>query len=101
MNVGQTIFEQLKAIDKMAIWAWGSKNFLSGKVDGEHEGLMFSVTNCPKAKRGAKVQILLDEAMDLYIVRVIRVFKGQLKIDNELDQVYAEDLVQVIDGFVG
>lgn len=101
MNVGQVIFEQLKAMDKMAIWAWGSKDFLTGKVDGQHEGLMFSVTNCPKAKRGAKVQILLDEAQDLYNVRVIRVYRGQLKIDNELEGVYVEDLISVIDGMVG
>lgn len=100
MEVGQVIFEQIKAIDKMALWAWGSKDFYGGKLMGEQEGLKFKISNCPKAKRGSWVMILLNGS-DLYDITVYRIYKGEYKVDNEANDIYAEDLVRVIDNMVG
>lgn len=100
MEIGKTILNQIKSVDRMALMAWGSKNYLGGKVWNGKEGVQFSVSG-PNAKRGSKISVVYDEVNDLYDVYIWRSYRGELKIDNNAKGVYCDMLVEIIDEFVG
>ena len=94
MNTAQIILSQIKAIDPMATWAWGAKEFVNtGK------GLRFKTSGMTPWK--GYVHVIYNEGSDLYSVEFSRVRKHQVKVDQVVDDVYAEDLVSIIDQFVG
>lgn len=100
MNVAQTIIDQIKAMDRMALMAWGARGFVGGKVDGDNDGVMFKV-NGTKTKRGSKIMVVLNEGKDLYEVKLFHIYKMTVKYDATETDVYAEDLVEIIDSMVG
>jgi hypothetical protein len=99
MEVANTILQQIKALDFWALGAWGAKDYIGGKVDGKHEGVKFRV-NGSKTKRGSWLMITLN-AWDTYDIKVYRIVKADVKYDHEIEGIYAEDLVRIIDGIVG
>jgi hypothetical protein len=94
MNVAQTIMSQLKAIDPMALFAWGAKDFVNTGT-----GLQFKTTGMTPYK--GYVQITLDEGKDLYVIKFFKIRKLEVKVDKTVEDVYAEDMVAIIDSFVG
>lgn len=94
MIVAKTILEQIKCIDRWALGAWGAKNML-----GFSNGLSFKTSGAVKWK--GTVTVTLDESKDLYIVKFTRVRKLEVIVDKIVEEVFAEDLVNVIDSKVG
>lgn len=94
MNIAQTILEQIKTIDRMALYAWGAKDFVN-----MGDGLKFKTSGMTPWK--GQVYIKYNYGRDLYEIQFFRVRKAEIKVDKVLEDVYAEDLVCVIDSFVG
>ena len=98
MSVAQTILTQIKATDPIALAAWGAKD-----LTNTGKGLRFKTSGMTPWK--GHVNIILDEGKDLYEVHFLRVRKVKgiptVKIDKSVTEVYCDQLVEVIDSFVG
>jgi len=94
MNVAQTILEQIKGMDKWALGAWGAKNL----VATSNGGLRFKTSGMVKWKGFVSIEL---NASDLYDVTFQRVRKHEVITDKEVNGVFFDQLVGVIDGKVG
>jgi hypothetical protein len=94
MNVAQTILSQIKTLDPMALPAWGAKDLMD-----MGNGLKFKTSGMTPYK--GHVYVRYNEGADLYDVSFYRIRKLELKMDKVVEDVYAQDLVSVIDNFVG
>ena len=94
MNIAQTIFAQIKAIDPMAIFAWGAKDLVN-----MGDGLKFKTSGLTRYK--GYVYVKYNSGKDLYEVQFFRLRKLEVKYDEIVKDVYAEDLVSIIDRVVG
>jgi hypothetical protein len=93
MTVASTILSQIKALDPSAMWAWGAKDFVNtGK------GLQFRVGGMAKFK--GLVHIRYNEGADLYEIDFIKIKKGLPVVVKTVDDVYVEDMINVIDATV-
>lgn len=92
MNIAKTILEQIRAIDGRAMWAWGAKDIVNTGA-----GLQFKVGGLAKFKGHIHIKL---NASDLYDIEFYKIRKGDIKVTNKFDDVYAEDLVNVIDSVV-
>lgn len=94
MNTAQIILSQINTLDPRAMFAWGAKG-----LTNTGDGLTFKTSGMTPWK--GYVSIKYDEGKDLYQIEFVRVRNFERKLDKVVDDVYAEDLVQIIDGFVG
>ena len=94
MNTAQTILSQIKTIDAWALSAWGAKDFVVME-----DGLKFKTSGMTPWK--GHVYVKYNPVPDLYEVQFFRLRKSQVKMDKVVEDVYAFDLVSVIDKFVG
>lgn len=94
MNTAQTILSQIRALDFRALMAWGAKDFVN-----MGDGLKFRTSGLTPWK--GQVYIKYNYGTDLYEIQFFRVRKAEVKMDKVLEDVYAEDLVRLIDEFVG
>jgi hypothetical protein len=94
MNVATIIRDQIKAIDFWAFGAWGAKNLAN-----VGNGLSFKTSGSVRWK--GTVTVILDEAKDLYVVKFTRLRKLNVVVDKVVENVFVEDLVNVIDAQVG
>lgn len=94
MTKGKTILDQLIAMDKMAVWAWGSHKFIVIE-----NGLQFKVQG-PKTKKGAYIEIKVN-GRDLYDVKLKRNVKKAIKVDSDVNDIFVDQLIDVIDHMVG
>lgn len=93
-TVAKTILSQLRIIDPIALFAWGAKDFTdTGK------GLQFKTSGMTPYK--GFVRINYNEGQDLYEIEFFRIRKLEVKVDKTVTEVYAEDMVGIIDSFVG
>ena len=74
--------------------AWGAKNLVA-----KNDGLQFKTSGMVKWK--GIVQVLYDEALDLYNLEFGRIRKYEYKVDKKIEGVYVDQLVELIDGQVG
>lgn len=102
MYVSKQILDQINAIDPMALYAWGVRNISVGKVDGRNEGIILHGVKGSKTKGKTSIMVILDEALDLYTVKMHRYKRyAEIELVREIPGVYAEDLVKTIDELVG
>lgn len=94
MNTAQIIVSQIRAIDPMALMAWGARDLVN-----MGNGVKFKTSGMTPWK--GWVYVRYNEGRDLYEIDFFRLRKAEIKMDCTLDDVYAEDLVRVIDDFVG
>lgn len=94
MTIAKTILQQIKAIDPMAMMAWGAKDMVALP-----NGLRFKSSGMVKWK--GLVSVKYDEGQDLYNLEFGRIRKYEYKIDKNIDGVYADQLVELIDSVVG
>lgn len=94
MDTAQIILSQIKALDPMALFAWGAKNLVN-----KGDGLQFKTSGMTPYK--GQVYIKYNEGKDLYEIQFFRVIKSSVKMVKVVEDVYAEDLVGIIDRFVG
>lgn len=94
MSIAQTIRQQINAIDRSAFFAWGVKEMVANT-----NGLQFKSTGMCRWK--GWVDVKYNEGTDLYDIDFFRIRAGILKMDRKVADVFAEDLVSVIDSQVG
>jgi hypothetical protein len=94
MNIATIIRDQIRAIDRFALGAWGAKDLVAMK-----DGLKFKTSGMVKWK--GYVYVKYNEGMDLYDVIFARIRKMEWVEDEKVEGVYAEDLVRIIDARVG
>ena len=94
MSIAQTIRQQINSIDRSAFFAWGVKEMIANT-----NGLQFKSTGMAKWK--GWVDVKYNEGTDLYDIDFFRIRAGKLIMDRKATDVFAEDLVRVIDGQVG
>lgn len=94
MTVAKTILAQIKALDKWAIGAWGVKDLVGGE-----NYLAFKTSGMVKWKGYVKIEY--DYGADLYNIEFYRIRKMEVKVDKRVEGVYADMLVEIIDGQVG
>lgn len=94
MSVAKIILGQIKALDKWALGAWGAKDLVA-----MNDGLKFKTSGMVRWK--GYVYVKYDEGQDLYNVIFGRIRKYEWKVDKQVDGVFVEDLVEVINSQVG
>ena len=94
MNTAQIILSQIKTLDPRALWAWGAKDLMN-----MGDGLKFKTSGMTPWK--GYVYVKYNSGKDLYEIQFFRFRKMEVKYDKVVEDVFAEDLVSVIDGFVG
>jgi hypothetical protein len=92
--VAQIILSQIKQLDPMALFAWGAKDLIN-----MGDGLKFKSSGTVKWK--GYVYIKYDEGQDLYNIDFFKIRKYELVYTDQLEGVFAEDMVRLIDGVVG
>lgn len=90
MNIAQTILSQIKTQDAWALSAWGAKDFVN-----TGSGLQFKVGGLAEFK--GHVLVKYNEGSDLYSLEFFKIRKGIKNTVQSLEEVYAEDLVRLID----
>ena len=90
-KVSDTILKQINAIDRFALASWGAKNYVAS-----NDGIQFDV----KGSRG-RVVITYDKGPDTYIIELGNVRKLDWKSKYKIKQVFAQDLVNVLDQQIG
>lgn len=94
MSVAQIIRSQIYALDRFAFGAWGAKDLLN-----MGNGLKFKTSGMVKWK--GYVYVKYDEGSDLYNIDFFRVRGVDIKYDKQVEGVFVEDLVRIIDAQVG
>jgi hypothetical protein len=100
MNIGNTIFNQLKC-RPMDLMAWGSSSFKTFDDKSFTEishlgGLVFTVNGL---KFKGQVMIRLAPS-DTYVVEIGKLVKGTWTPKTQKEDIYCEDLHQTIDDLV-
>ena len=92
-RVAKTILAQIKALDRWALQAWGAKTFVSFK-----DGVQFDVRG---SKFRGRVVIKLDKSRDLYNIEFGTIQNFEWKVRKQLKGIGVENLVMVLDDFIG
>jgi len=92
--VTATIFNQIKLLDRAAMMAWGAKDLVAMSDE-----LKFKTSGMVRWK--GYVYIKYDAAQDLYNVIFAKIRKMEWIVQKEVNGVFVEDLVNVIDAQVG
>lgn len=90
MEIARTILTQIKQLDRMALAAWGAKDFVATK-----EGVQFRVGGMAKFK--GLVHVKYDRGSDAYNIDFMKVRKGVPVVTHDCTHIYADNLVNVID----
>jgi hypothetical protein len=103
-QIAQTILDQIKTLTPMPVfWSWGATKFRAvreNQIQGINEdylgGLLFYVRGM-KHKGHVFVSLALN---DTYTVTVGNVVKGQMKIKKQVNDVYFDELGDIIDELI-
>lgn len=91
MEIAKTIINQINAIDRFALAAYGAKNFIAyEESDGYEGGLSFDVNGL---NFQGKVFVMLNWA-DEYEIKFVNILDATIK---EVRGVYCDELVAVLD----
>jgi hypothetical protein len=93
-NTATIIRDQLRALDPMAMAAWGAKDLVN-----MGDGLKFKTSGMVRWK--GYVYVKYDEGQDLYNVLFGKVRKAEWIVVARNDGVFVDQLVSVIDAQVG
>lgn len=103
-QIAQTILDQIKTLTPSEVfWSWGASKFRAvreNQIQGINEnylgGLVFYVRGM-KHKGHVLVSLALN---DTYTVTVGNVIKGQMKIKQQINDIYFDQLGEIIDDLI-
>jgi hypothetical protein len=93
-TIAKTIIEQIRAQSRLAFAAWGAKDFVD-----MGDGLKFKTSGL--VKRKCWVYIKYDHGSDTYEIIYARIRKSEWIVDSNISNVYFDQLVDMIDHYVG
>lgn len=94
MNTAQIILSQIKTLDPRALFAWGAKDLVAFP-----DGLQFKSSGMVSKHKG-HVKITLNGS-DLYDIQAFTIRAGVVRIKTTVNDVYAEDLISILDDIIG
>ena len=94
MNTAHTIISQIRALDKMALAAWGAKDLVAFL-----NGLQFRTSGSVRKHKGF-IKITLN-ASDLYDIEAFTIRTGEIKVKRQLTDIYVDELVNWLDNIIG
>jgi hypothetical protein len=102
--IAQTILDQIKTLTPAPVfWSWGPSKFRAvreNQIQGINEnylgGLLFYVRGM-KHKGHVLVSLALN---DTYTVTIGNVVKGQMKAKKQINEVYFDELSDIIDELI-
>lgn len=106
-EVGKEIFRQINALDRNALMAWGAKNKAiadSGTDIGEnnttikYDGKAQFDVRCPKFKGRVVIYLMPD---DTYTIVFGQIRNSRWNVKKRINGVYNDQLVEIIDDYVG
>ncbi|MGF9891301.1 hypothetical protein ABEX78_21815 [Priestia megaterium] len=97
LEIANEIRNQIRQIDIWALAAWGATD-ISKHYRAVENGLAFKIST-PRYQRGAWVKVVLN-AMDTYNIEVVRTIGAERKVLSNIDDIYAEQLVEAIDSLI-
>lgn len=103
-QIAQTILDQIKTLTPSNVfWSWGATKFRAVKENQIQQinenylgGLLFYVRGM-KHKGHVFVSLALN---DTYTVTIGNVIKGQMKVKQQIKEVYFDELGEIIDGLI-
>ncbi len=98
MTVANTIFAQIKALDPRALMAWGVIGHPTNRIVGGENYLSFKSAGMVRWKGYVKITL---NSLDLYDIEFSRFRAGKQTIDKVVNDVYCDQLVEIIDAQVG
>ena len=100
LEVAKTIKSQIIAADPLALMSYGARNFCGADMNKENYGwLSFTISNTRVYAQPVTVKISL-QFNDTYTVEVFRTRVGKVKLLNKKEDVYFNELVEVLDAFL-
>lgn len=93
MNIPTIIRNQINTMDRWAFGAWGAKDHMNMS-----KGISFKTSGMTHWK--GTVTVMLDEGKDLYVVKFTRLRKLNVIVDKIVEDVFVDDLINVIDSQV-
>lgn len=94
MNTAQVILQQIKTLDPRALFAWGAKDLVN-----MGDGLKFKTSGMVRWK--GYVHVKYNQGTDLYDIDFFRIRGAEVITDETVTDIYAENLIEVIDRRVG
>lgn len=88
MQIAQTIVHQIKQLDRMSFFMWGTDQYVSFD-----NGLQFNTKGLVKHKGYVKITL---NANDLYDIQIFKIRKFEIKVTIQHTDVFVEDLVDLI-----
>ena len=97
IEIANTIKHQINAQSPMALMSYAARDFVAlSETNKRHGGLQFKVSG-----HKHKGLVLINLAFnDTYTVEAVKIRKGSVTICNILKDVYADQLIEVLDNFV-
>ena len=107
-NAATTCYNQIKTMDKMAMWDWG---VLRTRPTASSDGNTLTLKSSGMVKWKGYIAITYNTGSDLYDIEFFRIRKPrrtkanpftipEKKVDKTLDGVFFDMLINVIDGQV-
>ena len=97
IEIANTIKHQINAQSSMALMSYGARDFVAlNQTDTKHGGLQFR-TSGYKHKGLVMISLMFN---DTYKVETVKIRKGEVKVCDSYDDVYADQLIQVLDQMV-
>ena len=97
IEIVNTIKQQIVAQSPMALMSYAARDFVAlNETDTKHGGLQFR-TSGHKHKGLVLINLMVN---DTYTVETVKIRKGQVKVCDSYDNVYADQLIEVLDHMV-
>lgn len=97
LEIANTIKHQITAQSPMSLMSYAARDFVAlNETNKRHGGLQFKVSGYKH-----KGLVLINLAFnDTYTIECVKIRKGSVTICNVLKDVYAGQLIQVLDSFI-
>ncbi len=97
LHIAKTIQHQIVAQSPTALMSYGAYDFIAlNETDKRHGGFQF---RCRGLKHTGLVMINLM-FNDTYTIETVKIRKGEVKVCDSYDDVYADQLIEVLDHMV-
>ncbi len=97
MEIANTIKHQITAQSPMALLSYAAQKFVAlNETDKRHGGLQFK-TSGYKHKGLVVINLMFN---DTYTIETVKIRKGEVKVCDSYNDVYADQLIEVLDHMV-
>ncbi len=97
MEIANTIKHQIVAQSPAALMSYAARDFVAlNETDNRHGGLQFR-TSGYKHKGLVVINLMFN---DTYTIETVKIRKGEVKVCDSYDDVYADQLIEVLDHMV-